>query len=194
MVVAIKSKRMTIEELEQEGTPEGRYELIDGELVEMPGSSSRSSMIGARFVYALLHHVKSEGLGEVFGADGGFVLFPGRDMLRVADAAFVRADRLPDPDYLGFYRLAPDLVVEVISPSDRMSSVLAKVFLWLDAGVRLIWLADPSTRTVTVYTPDRSSHLLREDDELTGGEVLPDFCVKLSEIFIERQRPNNPPA
>ena len=72
------------------------------------------------------------------------MLFPEDPILRVPDAAFVRADRLTELDEDGFLHLAPDLVVEVISPSDRMEVVLAKVDLWLDAGVRLVWLVDPA--------------------------------------------------
>jgi Uma2 family endonuclease len=84
---------------------------------------------------------------------------------------------------MGYYRLAPDLVVEVNSASDRASDVLAKAVMWLDAGVRLVWVADPPTGTVTVYTPDSVARLLRDDQILDGGEVLPDFRVSLADLF-----------
>lgn len=178
------TRLMTIEELEREGTPDdGRYELIEGVLVEMTPSSSRSSRIGGRCVMHLGNHVLPRGLGDVFAADGGFAPFPGRNTVRAPDAAFVRADRLPPPDEDGFYRLAPDLVVEVVSPSDRMPDVTDKAMMWLDAGVRLVWVADPPTRTVTVYGPDRVPHVFRETDELDGGEVLPDFRLPVAALF-----------
>ena len=174
----------TVEELERDGTPEGRYELIDGQLVEMSPSGSESSSVGATILIHLGSHVRPRRLGKLFNAEGGFVLFPGRDLVRAADVAFVRADRLPPPpERRGFLRLAPDLVVEVISPSDRLPDVLAKVEMWLEAGVRLLWLVDPDRRTVAVHEPGREPRLLGEGEELDGGEVLPDFRVTVAELF-----------
>jgi Uma2 family endonuclease len=172
----------TIDQLE--GLPqEGRFELIDGELIEMAPSGGRSSKTGMRIGHHLSGHVLPRGLGEVFGADGGFVLFPDRETVRVPDVAFVRADRLPpEQDQDGFLRLAPDLAVEVISPTDRMTDVMAKVMMYLDAGVRLVWVADPRSRTVTVYAADRTARLLSKGDEL-GGEVLPGFRVRVGELY-----------
>ena len=182
---AVESKRLTVSELEWDGAPEGRWELIDGELVEMTPSGPRPSQIGMRFGAALTVHADEGARRAVFGADGGFVVLAeqGREIVRVPDVAFVRAEQLPPPDDMGYYRLAPDLVVEVNSASDRASDVLAKAVMWLDAGVRLVWVADPPTRTVTVYTPDSVARLLRDDQILDGGEVLPDFRVSLGDLF-----------
>jgi len=177
------TKVWTVEELERDGAPEGRWELVDGELVEMAPSGRRATRVGVAIARHLGNHVVSRGLGEVSGADGGFVLFPGREVLRVPDAAFVRAERLVEADEDGFFRLAPDLAVEVISPTDRMAEVLAKVAMYLEAGVRLVWVADPISRTVTVYAADRSPTVLGEGDELDAGEVLPGFRVAIAELF-----------
>lgn len=179
------TKLWTVEDLEREGTPEGRWELIDGELVEMNPSGGRASRIAFGVGTHLRNHALPRGLGEVFGADGGFVLFPGRDLLRVADAAFVRADRLPAPeDQLGFLRLAPDLVVEVVSPFDRPGDVAAKTAMWLDAGVRLVWVLDPEVRTVAIHALGLPPRTLRDGDDLDGGDVLPDFRVAVGELFV----------
>lgn len=184
MTATIADKRVvTIADLERDGGPEGRWELIDGELVEMNAPSPRSSKVGVRFAAALIHFVDPKRLGDVFGADAGFVVFSGREMVRVPDAAFVSAARLPSPDERGFYRLAPDLVVEVVSPSDRASDVLAKAMMWLDAGSQLVWVADPETRTIAVYLPDRTVRLLREGEELDGGDVLPGFKLSITALF-----------
>ena len=129
-------------------------------------------------------HVVPRKLGRVYNADAGFVLFDNPQLVRVPDAAFVRADRLPpEAERDKFLRLAPDLVVEVISPSDSMPEVTAKVMMWLDAGVRLVWLVDPRARTVAVYGLDRVPRILRVGDELDGGEVLPEFRVAVAELF-----------
>ena len=174
----------TVEELERDGTPEGRYELIDGELVEISPSGGNSSSVGATVLVYLDNHVRPRRLGKLYNAEGGFVLFPGRDVVRAADVAFVRADRLPPPpERRGFLRLAPDLVVEVISPSDRMSEVLDKVGMWLEAGVRLLWLVDPRVRTVTVYEPGRAPRVVGVGNELVGEPVLPGFRLALADLF-----------
>lgn len=84
------------------------------------------------------------------------------------------------PTYL---ELAPDLVVEVVSPSDRMHDVSIKVRLYLDAGTQLVWIVQPSLKTVTVYFPDHTARTLSIDDDLDGGDVLPGFTIAVAELF-----------
>ena len=104
--------------------------------------------------------------------------------LRVPDVAVVRTSRLPEGyDDGGFLRLAPDLVVEIISPSDRMVEVLAKVVMWLEAGTALVWLVNPAARTVTVFSPEGSPQVLTVQDTLDGGDLLPGFSLLVREIF-----------
>lgn len=174
----------TVEDLERDGVPEGRWELIDGELVEMSPSGDRASTTAIRLASRLVVHVEARNLGRVYGADGGFVLFPDRQLVRVPDVAFVRTDRLPsEANRDGFPRLAPDLAVEVVSPGDSATEVLDKVDMYLKAGVRLVWVIDPRVRSVAIHTPDRLVRLLTAGDELDGGEVLPDFRVAVAELF-----------
>lgn len=107
--------------------------------------------------------------GTVFGAETGFILARNPDDVLAPDMAFVRKDRLPpegEPE--GFCELVPDLVVEVVSPSERMTDILAKVMAYLDAGVRLLWLVEPRRRIVTVYGPDKRGRILGEGDALDG--------------------------
>jgi Uma2 family endonuclease len=118
------------------------------------------------------------------GADGGYVLFPDRETLRVPDVGFIRKDRLPPrAERSRFPRLAPDLAIEVLSPSDRMAEALSKVAMYLEAGVALVWLVDPAQRTIVVFQPDASPMTLRDGDILDGGDVLPAFSVPVAEIF-----------
>ena len=180
--MATTTTRWTVDELERSSLA-GHYELIDGELVEMSPSGRRASRVGVAFARILGNHVVPRGLGEVFGADGGFVLFPGRELLRVPDASFVRADRLVGQTDDGFLRLAPDLTVEVVSPTDRPGEVAAKVAEYLAAGVRLVWVAEPPTRTVTVHALGLAPRTLGEADELDGGDVLPGFRVNVADLF-----------
>lgn len=161
-----------------------RVELIDGFVVEMPPSSMGSSSRAARITYLLGAHVYPRQLGEVFSADGGFVLFPDRETVRVSDVAIVWADRLPQGDALDhFARLAPDLAVEVISPSDRARDIAAKVAMYQEAGVPLVWLVDRWAKTVTVLALRQEPVTLHEGDDLDGGAVLPGFRLAVAEIF-----------
>lgn len=161
-----------------------RVELVDGEIVEMTPSSEGSSSLAARIIVLLGMHVLPNDLGRLYGADGGFVLFPDRETVRVSDVAFVRAERMPQGEARRhFPRLAPDLVVEVLSPTDRASEVLSKVAMYQEAGVPLIWLVDPETLTVTVLATNLAPVTLHPGDSLEGGNVLPDLQIAVGDIF-----------
>lgn len=179
----VTTSRTTIEAFEAMSL-EGRWELIDGELVEMTPSADESSSIAATIIGFLAPHVRAHHLGRVYAPDGGFVLFPDRPTVRVPDVAFVRADRAPQgAARKHFPRLAPDLVVEVLSPSDRTSDVVAKLEMYQEAGVPLIWLVDPDNQTVTVIAAGKSTVVLRQGDTLDGGDILPGFSVPVAELF-----------
>lgn len=79
--------------------------------------------------------------------------------------------------------LVPDLVVEVISPSERPGQITTKLFTYLDAGVRIVWLVDPEAQTVTVHAAGESPRTLTTDDEINGGDVLPGFSVPIAAFF-----------
>jgi Uma2 family endonuclease len=126
--------------------------------------------------------VRTNKLGWVFPPETGIVLFDDRATVRSPDAAFVRRDRLPGfTDH--FVPLAPDLAVEVLSPSHRMLDAMSKVTMYLQAGVRIVWLVDPTSQTVTIFRPDAAPRTLGEGDVLDGGEVTPGFSVPVAEIF-----------
>jgi Uma2 family endonuclease len=161
---------------------DGLWELVDGEMIEVSPNAGRSGWIGGRFVTHLTEHVRPDRLGWVFPADTGFVLFDDRATVRSPDAAFVRLDRLPElPD--AFVPVAPDLAVEVLSPSDRMADAMSKVAMYLQAGVCLVWLVDPDARTITVFRPDAAMNMLSAGDTLDGGDVLPGFAVPVVDFF-----------
>jgi Uma2 family endonuclease len=161
---------------------EGLWELIDGEPIEMTPSAGRSSHTGGRIHTKLANHVEPSGMGWAFPADAGFILFDDRAVVRSPDAAFVRLDRLPTlPD--GFIPLAPDFAVEVLSPSDRRADALAKVAMYLQAAVKLVWLVDPERRAVTVFRPDETIAVLHDGETLDAGDVVPGFSMGVSEMF-----------
>ncbi len=161
---------------------QGVWELVDGELIELTPAAGKSSRIGGRLYARLADHVEPNEFGWAFPAETGFILFADRTTVRSPDAAVVRRDRLAEPPD-SFVPLAPDLAVEVLSPSDRMADALAKIAMYLDAGVRLVWLVDPASRTVTIFGPDAIPATLGVADILDCGDVLPDFRVPVMEIF-----------
>ncbi len=178
----VATRPMTIEEFEAEAH-ERSWELIDGEAIAVTPSANRSVWIAGEIFARLRDYVRANDCGWAFTDGAGFVLFEERATVRSPDAAFVRRERLPElTDH--FVPMAPDLAVEVLSPSDRIPDALSKVAMYLQAGVQLVWLVDPLERSVTVFRPDASPKTLGEVDVLDGSSVLPGFTLPLAEIFI----------
>lgn len=161
-----------------------RYELDKGKLVRLPMASHQSSRIAIRIASRIGPFVEAGALGNVAGADGAFTVARDPYTVRIPDLSFVSTKRLPPEDaWEQFLELAPDLAIEVVSPSDSANEVHEKVLEYLDAGVRLVWVVHPIQRTVTVYTGDRVAHVLDENDTLDGGDVLPGFSLAIADIF-----------
>lgn len=175
--------RTTVAEFEATVGDE-RVELVDGEIVAMVPSSDGSSSIAMTIGYLLGMHVRPRKLGRIYGADAGFVLFPGRETVRVPDVAFVRAERMPQgAARQHFVHAAPDLAVEVLSPTDRDRDMQAKVAMYQEAGVPLVWVVAPQVQSVRVFSLGQEPVTLTGIDTLDGGDVLPDLRIEVSEIF-----------
>ena len=179
-----KRSLLTAEELLMLSAPGRRYELVKGELYEMPPAGANHGNI-AMTIGALIHaHVRSRSLGYVFAAETGFILRRDPDTVRAPDAAFVSRDRIPEGEMpAGFLELAPDLVVEVLSPGDRAREVREKVRDWLAVGTRLVWLIRPGDLSVEVLAPSQPTRLLGIADDLEGGDVLPGFRCSVEELL-----------
>ncbi|SRR6266550_1526997 len=174
---------LTADELLQVRIPDKRVELVKGVLVVREPAGMRHGRVAMEVAHRLVHHVEACGLGRVYAAETGFTLFRNPDTVRAPDVAFVRSERLLDPEPTGFADLAPDLVVEVLSPDDRPGEVLAKVADWLSAGTRLVWVVDPERRLARVYRKDGTETLLAADEALDGEDVVPGFSCGLSAVF-----------
>lgn len=161
-----------------------RYELVKGELRRMPPAGSEHGAIIMNLGISLGQFVKANALGVVFSAETGFKIASDPDTVRAPDLAFVRHDRIPESGIpKEFWPGAPDLAAEVISPSDTYTEVEEKVIDWLNAGTRLVLVVNPRTRTVTVYSSHTEVTRLTESDLLTGGEIVPGFACRVSELF-----------
>lgn len=163
----------------------GRYELVEGRLEEV-GASPRSSAVAIAIASLLFAFVRRHKLGVVGGADWGAKLFTDPDTVRVPDVCFVRFERLPGGRVpVRFQDGAPDLVVEVLSPSDRFRRTARKVREYLETGARLVWVIDPEERSAVVYRAGGSISEYDADGVLDGGDLLPGFTLDLAEIWVD---------
>ncbi|MCY3892070.1 MAG: Uma2 family endonuclease [Acidimicrobiaceae bacterium] len=161
-------------------------ELIRGVFCEMPRPGLRHGQITARLCAQLVNHVEERQLGTAVG-EVGVLLERGPDTVRAPDAAFISHERLPKGSVPDRYDVSvPELVAEVVSPSDRRSEVDAKARMWVSFGVLLVWAVFPKTRTVEVYRAGTEAvETLTEDDSLDGGDVLPGFTYPLIRLFAD---------
>ena len=179
------AKLMTADEMFDMPDDGRRYELIQGELIELtPPPGSQHGFVAAKVGARLAGFVEPRELGSVFAAETGFLISTEPDTVRAPDAAFVCANRIPkDGLPPGYLQLAPDIVVEVVSPSDRATDVQDKVRAWLDAGSRLVWVAYPSTKSVMAYRVNGQVTVVQGDQVLDGDPVLDEFSIPVSELF-----------
>lgn len=162
-----------------------RYELVKGELRRTPLAGAEHGMVCVNVIVTLARHIKLHGLGQGFGTGTGFQIASHPDTVRAADVAFVARGRIPESSIPEtFWPGAPDLAVEVLGPDETYSEVEEKIEDWLGAGTRAVWIVNPERRCVTVYRSLTDVTRLSEGDELDGGEVVPGFRCKVSEIFV----------
>ena len=173
---------MTAEELLHTSIPDKRTELVKGVLVIREPAGDRHGRVTMNLTIRLGTHVERAAAGQLFAAETGFTLSRAPDTVRAADIAFVRRERLPEP-VPGFPELAPDLVVEVLSPGDRPGETLTKVGDWLEGGARLVWVIDPERRFARVYRHDGTETAIGDDAALDGEDVLPGFTCSLAAVL-----------
>ncbi len=130
----------------------------------------------------LADHVDANHLGRVY-VESGFKLTSNPDTVRGPDVAFISQSRLPEPEPVGYPALAPDLVVEILSPGERPGEVLGKVADWLSAGTRLVWVMDPERRLARVYRADGTEAIITAEQALQGEDVVPGFVCPLATIL-----------
>jgi Uma2 family endonuclease len=160
------------------------FELVDGVLVEK-AMGYKESLWAASIVRRLGNFVVPRKLGFVAGADGMVRLMPG--LVRIPDVSFISRQRLPDGmiPREPIPPIAPDLAVEVLSPSNTLREMDRKRREYFQAGCLLVWEVDPDARQVKVYDQPDQFKTLTAQDNLDGGNVLPGFSISLSELFAE---------
>jgi Uma2 family endonuclease len=176
---------LTAEEFEQlPSEPDALFELVRGLVVRERAPRPLHGRLQNRMGYLLEAWMEGRGEKGAVLAHAGFVVATDPDTVRIPDVAYVSADRIPPDGYgSGLWRLGPDLVVEVTSPSNSWTDIQERVTDYLRVGTPLIWVVDPPTRTMTVYRPEVRAERLDESGLLEGGDVLPGFDVSLAALF-----------
>ncbi|MUH01379.1 Uma2 family endonuclease [Scytonema sp. UIC 10036] len=173
---------LTVEDLVriQQQHPDYRMELVKGNIIVMSPSGYESDEIAAGMIAQLYNWVTPRKLGRVTASSAGFRL-PNLN-LRAPDASFVKAERLPRSPR-SYAPLAPDLTVEVKSPTDDIEELRAKIREFLALGTSVGILINPDERVVEVYYPEQEAIVLRDGDVLTVPELLPGWEVKVSDLW-----------
>ena len=183
MSAPISTVPLAAEDLPYLMPEEERCELVAGELIREPLPGEGHGLVAAALVAHLYEFVRDRRLGRVHG-ETGFVVARDPDTVRGPDAAYVSVERSAATVRRGpFFEGAPDLAVEVLSPSNTRQEITAKIREYLSAGAGAVWVVDPARRTVTVHGPDREPRTLSPEDILDGGTVLPGFRLPVAEIF-----------
>lgn len=176
---------LTLEEFERlPEEDEFRLELVRGRLVREARPGARHCDVAGRIYYALETFAREAGGKVVY--EGGFVLESDPPTVRGPDVAFIDASRLPSGrSSIRNWELAPDLAVEIVSPSNRPAATLEKVAEYLRVGVRQVWVVDPERDEVTVYRDRGEVRVLSAGDVLGPDDVLPGFRLDLAEVFAD---------
>jgi Uma2 family endonuclease len=180
---AHRPRPLTVEDLPWLAPEEGRAELVAGTLVREPPPGEGHGGMAVDVVALLDPFVREHGLGRVF-VESGYVLASDPDTVRGPDVSFVSAERLATGARRGPYLVgAPDLAVEIVSPSDGWRQVAAKVAEYLAADGRAVWVIDPGRQTVTTHLPDRPPTTLGRHDTLHGASYLPGLRLPVADLF-----------
>lgn len=174
---------LSVEEFFAYPTPDGKAELVRGELRMSPPASLVHGLVISTIITRLGNYAAKHRAGRVF-TDAGFELMELPRTVRAPDVAFIRMERLPADGVVTMTRrVAPDFVVEVLSPSETRARLREKLDDYRVSNIRLVWLVDPRARTVTVIEGENPVRRLEQRDRLDGGDVLPGFSCEIAELF-----------
>ena len=183
-VPSVDTKLLTADDLLRLDSEGVRGELIRGVLCETMPTGFEHGTIVVNLTVLLGAFIKPRRLGRLTASDSGVWLERDPDTVREPDIAYFSAEKMPPGVRVtGYAEVAPDLVVEVVSPDDSMREVNDKALMWLSYGVRLVWAVHPSTRTVDVYRRGRPASTLTADDTLDGLDALPGFTCAVRDVF-----------
>lgn len=175
---------MTATEFEQTGAETDGFELVRGELIPMPPPGVKHGVVCGNTIFLLKTYTKQIGRGVVVGNDSGIITEKDPDSVRGVDVAlFLNPTWNGNVAVDGYTDQIADLLVEVRSPSQSWSAVVAKVSEYLQMGVKLVWAIDPKVKRLTVFTPDREPETFAAENEWDGGAMLPGLHFRVADLF-----------
>jgi len=183
-MASLSEKLISAEEfLTWKGPPGFKLELVRGEVVKVCRPGFRHGLRQLRIGTILDQFGRSTQHGRA-AVETGVVTEHDPDTVRGPDVSYWSAERLPlDQEPVGYPAMAPDLSVEVLSPSNRGPVIRAKMQEYFARGVRMVWVVDPDDHTVTVYRSPDEGRIFHENATLSGEEVLPGFSCRVAELF-----------
>lgn len=180
----VSQELLTAEQFAALPACERSQELIAGQVITMPSPLTPHGQVIFNIAFLLKLYLKEHDIGRAWGAESGLVTSREPDSVRGMDAAFCSYARWPKGEpQKGYAQIAPELVIEVLSPDDRWPRVLRKITEYFDAGVIVVCTVDPEVQTVQIHTDNASSTILRRDDEFALPEIMPGFHCQVSEFF-----------
>jgi Uma2 family endonuclease len=181
--MSVTTRLFTAEDLAALGD-DSHVELVRGELRQKVATKLRHGKVGGRFQTHLGIYALNVLPGEVIHGETGFLLEDDPDSVVMPDVTFIRRDRMPpDSELDRFAPVAPDVALEVLSPSNTRQEIDEKLAIFRAAGAALIWIADPVTKTIGAYSPAGLLRVYGLGDDLDGGDVLPGFLVPVAAFF-----------
>ena len=161
-----------------------RFELVDGEVVEAPGSSMKHVAIVALIFGTLQRFVREARIGQAFPDGLAYLLQKIPDTIRIPDVSVIPSDRLSESGPTdGYSTIVPALTVEVVSPGNSALELRRRIRDYLEAGVSIVWVVWPEERSISVYRGSMAPLELTADDTIDGGDILPGFSVKVADLF-----------
>lgn len=185
MSAPAQQKRYTPDDLLDSGDAD-RFELVNGELVEKD-MSFLSNYVAGELQRQLGNYSRTKNVGWSMADGTTYRCFPfDRARVRKPDLSFIRLERFGIKDAIqeGHVTIAPDLIVEVISPNEKVRELEGRISDFLRAGTKLVWVIYPENRTARVHRPDGTAQLLSEQDDLSGEDVVPGFRCKIRDLFL----------
>jgi Uma2 family endonuclease len=186
-MASVATRPMTAEEfydwVHRSENQDKEYELVRGEVVGMTKPGRRHGFVCINVGWILSNYTRQRKKGYVCSNDTGMIVERDPDTVRGPDISVYDDANTYEEIDIKYGETPALLVVEVLSPHDTMGKMMERITDQLRFGTRLVWLVDPEARNVTVYRPSKEPYVVKENGELTGEDVLPDFRCKVAEFF-----------
>lgn len=184
MPIPSSTSIVTAEELFRFPADGFRYELVKGSLQVMSPAGGRHGRIAIQIAWLLKNHVHKNQSGIVFAAETGFRISRDPDTVLAPDVAYVQRSRYEElEETTSYLPIAPDLVIEVLSPSDRFAAVESKAFAWLDSNSQLVLLVDPENESIHAYRSRKRIEIFEAHETIDCSDAVAEWTLSVADVF-----------